>query len=128
MTKLCRGRNASVVAGLLLGTLLFMLAGSATAENEARSRQHEFDIPRTTRAMALHELSRQAGGLLVAYLSSDDEEEQSLVGPVKGRLTVDEVLRVLLRSSQLGSRWIEGRMVSVEPRPPSEAALPGRPS
>jgi iron complex outermembrane receptor protein len=123
MTNLCRGRNAWVAAGLLLGTLLLMLARSATAENDAGSRQYEFDIPRTTRVMALHELSRQAGGLLVAYLSSDDGEEQSLVGPVKGRLTVDEVLRVLLRSSQLGSRWIEDGMLSVEPRPPSEVSV-----
>ncbi|GFE79303.1 TonB-dependent receptor [Steroidobacter agaridevorans] len=102
---------------------MFIFTRSATAEDEARSRQYEFDIPRTSRTLALHELSRQAGGLLVAYLSSDDEEEQSLVGPVKGRLTVDEVLRVLLRSSQLGSRWIEDRMVSVEPRPPTEATV-----
>lgn len=123
MTKLCRGRNADVTAGLLLGALLLMLACSATAAIDTRSRQYEFDIPRTTRVMALHELSRQAGGLLVAYLSSDDAEEQSLVGPVKGRLTVDEVLRVVLRSSQLGSRWIEDGMVSVEPRPPSEISV-----
>jgi iron complex outermembrane receptor protein len=123
MTNLCRGRNAWVAAALLLGTLLLMLARSATAENDARSRQYEFDIPRTTRVMALHELSRQAGGLLVAYLSSDDAEEQSLVGPVNGRLTVDEVLRVLLRSSQLGSRWIEEGMLSVEPRPPSQVSV-----
>lgn len=112
-----------MAAGLLLGTLLFIFPHPATAENEARSRQYEFDIPRTPRAMALHELSRQAGGLVVAYLSSDDEEEQSLVGPVKGRLTVEEVLRILLRSSQLSSRWIEDGMVSVEPKPPSEVSV-----
>jgi len=93
------------------------------AADEVRLQRYEFDIPRTTRVMALHELSRQAGGLVVAYLSSDDAEEQSLVGPVKGRLTVDEVLRVLLHSSQLGSRWVENSMVSVEPRPPSELSV-----
>ncbi len=96
-----------------------MLAFSTPAADQARSRQYEFDIPRTTRLMALHELSRQADGLVVAYLSSDDVEERSLVGPVKGWLTVDEVLRVILRASQLGSRWIEDTMVSVEPRPES---------
>ena len=100
-----------------------MLARSVTAADEVRFQRYEFDIPRTTRVMALHELSRQAGGLLVAYLSSDDVEEQSLVGPVKGRLTVDEVLRVLLHSSQLGSRWVENSMVSVEPRPPSDLSV-----
>lgn len=123
MTELCRGWNESVAAGTLLGAFLCMLACSVSAAGEVRLQQYEFDIPRTTRVMALHELSRQAGGLVVAYLSSHDAEEQSLVGPVKGRLTVDEVLRVLLRSSQLGSRWIEDRMVSVEPRPPSELSV-----
>lgn len=112
-----------MAAEFLLATLLLMLACSATAADEARSRQYEIDLPRTTRVMALHELSRQAGGLVVAYLSSDDAEDQSLVGPVKGRLTVDEVLRVLLRSSQLGSRWIEDGMVSVEPRPATEVSV-----
>ncbi|HWK48716.1 MAG TPA: TonB-dependent receptor, partial [Steroidobacter sp.] len=100
-----------------------MLAFAASAAEQASSRQYEFDIPRTTRLMALHELSRQADGLVLAYLSSDDEEERSLVGPVKGWLTVDEVLRVILRASQLSSRWIEGTMISVEPRPESEVPL-----
>ncbi|HEY5759585.1 MAG TPA: TonB-dependent receptor [Steroidobacter sp.] len=71
--------------------------------------------------MALHEVSRQAD-LLVAYLSANDEEEESLVGPVRGRLTVDEVLSVILRSSQLTSRWVEDTMVSVEPRPQSDVS------
>jgi len=111
-----------MAAGALLA-FLCMLACSAKAADEVRSREFEFDIPRTTRVMALRELGRQAGGLIVAYLSSDDVEEQSLVGPVKGRLSVDEVLQVLLRSSQLGSRWIQNRMVSVEPRPPSDLSV-----
>lgn len=106
---------------LMLGALLLLLAASVTAENESRLQQFEFDIPRTTRVMALHELSRQAD-LLVAYLSSDDAEEAGLVGPVKGRLTVDEVLNVILRSSELTSRWVEDTMVSVEPRPRSEVS------
>ncbi|MFC4309383.1 TonB-dependent receptor [Steroidobacter flavus] len=111
---------------LLLGPLLLLLAATAVAENESRLQQFEFDIPRTTRVMALHELSRQAD-LLVAYLSSDDAEEVGLVGPVKGLLTVDQVLSVILRSSSLTSRWIEDSMVSVEPRPRSDVStgLPG---
>jgi iron complex outermembrane receptor protein len=103
----------------LLGLLLLLLAATVGAENESRLQQFEFDIPRTSRVMALHELSRQAD-LLVAYLSSDDAEEEGLVGPVKGLFTVDQVLSVILRSSQLTSRWIEDTMVSVEPRPSSE--------
>lgn len=130
MTNLCRGGSGGEQAVLrrrllprrpLLGTLLSLLAWSAVADNESRLQQFDFDIPRTTRVMALHELSRQAD-LLVAYLSSNDDEEVGLVGPVKGRLTVDEVLGVILRSSQLTSRWVEDSMVSVEPRPASDVS------
>lgn len=136
MTHLCRSGNVDgeavlparpLARSLLLGTILFLLAGrSDGAENESRLDRFEFDIPRTTRVMALHELSRQAD-LLVAYLSASDAEEASLVGPVKGQLTVDEVLNVILRSSQLTSRWVEDTMVSVEPRPQSDVSSEPQP-
>lgn len=135
MTNLCRGGNVGEEAALprgrlpwrlFLGTVLFLLACSVVAENQSRLERFEFDIPRTTRVMALHEVSRQAD-LLVAYLSANDAEEESLVGPVKGRLTVDEVLNVILRSSELTSRWVEDTMVSVEPRPQSDVSTDSPP-
>ncbi|MBL8271543.1 TonB-dependent receptor plug domain-containing protein [Steroidobacter sp.] len=125
MTALCRWREAGVQLLFLLGaaaSLWSILAYPASAENRTRSQQFEFDIPRSTRVMALHELSRQAGGLLLGYLSTSTAEEEALVGPVKGRLSVEQVLSVVLRSSQLTFRWVEDSMVSVEPMPPSDAA------
>ncbi len=103
-----------------LASLLLLVACTAVAENKTRSQEHDFDIPRTTRVMALNELSRQAGGLLLGYLSSDTAEEQALVEPIKGRLTVEDALRIILRSSLLTFRWVADDMVSVEPRPRSD--------
>lgn len=103
-----------MVAGVL-ATLLLFLAARSHAQSDSHSQKFEFDIPRTTRVMALHELSRQADGLLLGYLSNDTAEEQALVGPIKGRHTVEDALRVIVQSSMLTFRWVEQNMVSVEP-------------
>ena len=85
------------------------------AAKPASEQVYDFDIPRTSRVQAIHELSRQAGGLLLGYLSNDTAEEQALVGPVKGRQTVEDALRVILRSAMLTFRWVEKDILSVEP-------------
>lgn len=119
MITSCLGRNAGTQVVLIgaLATLLLLMALRVAAENKTRSQEqeYEFDIPRTTRVLALNELSRQAGGLLLGYLSTNSAEEEALVGPVKGRLTVEDALRIILRASQLTFRWVESDMVSVEP-------------
>lgn len=89
---------------------------------DASREVYEFDIPRTSRVQALQELSRQAGGLLLGYLSNDDAEEEALVGPVKGKQTVEDVLRVILRSAMLTFRWVEKDILSVEPIKLKESA------
>lgn len=83
---------------------------------------YDFDIPRTSRVQAIHELSRQAGGLLLGYLSNDAAEEQALVGPVKGKQTIEDALRVLLRSAMLTFRWVEKDILSIEPIKLKESA------
>jgi hypothetical protein len=85
------------------------------AAKPASEQVYDFDIPRTSRVQAIQELSRQAGGLLLGYLSNDTAEEQALVGPVKGRQTVEDALRVILRSAMLTFRWVEKDILSVEP-------------
>jgi iron complex outermembrane recepter protein len=120
MHTLCRCdralRTRPVFAGLL-AALLLLLSISAFPQTESRSQKYEFDIPRATRVQALHELSRQADELLLGYLSNDTAEEQQLVGPIKGRYTVDDALRMIMHGSLLTFRWVEGNMVSVEPLP-----------
>jgi iron complex outermembrane recepter protein len=104
----------------LLAVLAAMLCAwfgaPALAQSKAPSEQvYDFDIPRTSRVQAIHELSRQAGGLLLGYLSNDIDEEQALVGPVKGKQTVEDALRVILRSAMLTFRWVEPDILAVEP-------------
>lgn len=103
-----------MVTGVLT-TLLLVLSALARAQTESHSQKYEFDIPRTNRVMAVHELGRQVDWLLLGYLSSDAAEEQALVGPIKGQYTVEEVLREIVRSSMLTFRWVDETMVSVEP-------------
>ncbi|MET0534383.1 MAG: TonB-dependent receptor [Steroidobacter sp.] len=104
----------------MLAALLFISCVSFASLGHAQAppsphEVYEFDSPRTTRVQALQELSRQAGGLLLGYLSNDAAEEQALVGPVKGRQSVEDVLRVVLRSAMLTFRWVEDDILSVEP-------------
>jgi iron complex outermembrane recepter protein len=111
----------------LLAVLTAMLCAwfgaPALAQSRAPSEQvYHFDIPRTSRVQAINELSRQAGGLLLGYLSNDTAEEQALVGPVKGRQTVEDALRVILRSAMLTFRWVEPDILSVEPIKLKESA------
>src|SRR6185436_4737993 len=102
---------------ILFVALIFasLAINAADAPASQQTSTYYFDIPRTNRVHALHELSVQGGGVLLGYLSTDDEEERALVGPVKGRMTIESALRVLLRSSMLMHRWIEPNMLAVEP-------------
>lgn len=112
---LCCDRTARAAFAGMLTSLLTLLWSPVSAETESRSQEFEFDIPRTPRVMALYELSLQANGVLLGYLSNGPEEEETLVGPIKGQFTVEGVLRIILRSSMLTYRWVDTNMLSVEP-------------
>lgn len=89
-------------------------SNQATPGLADRTQAYDVDIGRVSRVQALHELSTQTG-LLLGYLSSDGAEEQAVVGPVKGRYSIEDVLRELLRDSVLTFRWVEPHIISVEP-------------
>jgi iron complex outermembrane recepter protein len=111
-----RDARAKAVLAVLVAVLCAWFHSPAQAAAKPASEQvYDFDIPRTSRVQAIQELSRQAGGLLLGYLSNDTVEEQALVGPVKGRQTVEDALRVILRSAMLTFRWVEKDILSVEP-------------
>jgi iron complex outermembrane recepter protein len=117
-----RRYNRDDRARALLAVLVVVFCAWADAPAQAQSPEqtraeqiYDFDIPRTSRVQAIQELSRQAGGLLLGYLSNDTEEEQALVGPVKGKQSIEDALRVILRSAMLTFRWVEKDILSVEP-------------
>jgi len=116
-----------VLLAVLVALLCAWFDSPAQAQSKPQSKApseqlYDFDIPRTKRVQAIHELSRQAGGLLTGYLSNDTAEELALVGPVKGRQTVEDALRIILRSSMLTFRWVEKDILSVEPIKLKESA------
>ena len=72
-------------------------------------------IDEAQRFVAIRQISEQAGGLLIGYLSKDDEEEQTVVGPIRGRMSVNEALSVAIAGTELRIRWVDNNIVSVEP-------------
>jgi iron complex outermembrane recepter protein len=90
-------------------------AGSINRLTIAGESKHDFEIEEMSRFAAIHNISAQAGGLVIGYISSDDTEEYALVGPIQGRMTVNQALKVVTRSSALYIRWVNDDTASVEP-------------
>ena len=74
-------------------------------------RQYDVDIPKQPLSEALQEFSRQTQ-LQFGYLPNSDEEEQLVVGPVKGHYTAAEVLTLLLPAG-FTFEWINPRTISI---------------
>jgi len=113
-----RGAQARALFAVLMVVCFadFVLPVRAQTQTQTPAEQiYDFDIPRTSRLQAIQELSRQAGGLLLGYLSNDAAEDDALVGPVKGKQTIEDALRVILRSAMLTFRWVENDILSIEP-------------
>jgi iron complex outermembrane recepter protein len=76
--------------------------------------EHNFSIPQMPRVLAISRISEQAG-VTVAYISTDVEEEQTLIGPISGVMSLNAALEQAMRGSILRARWATGEIVSVEP-------------
>ncbi len=74
--------------------------------------QYSLNIARQSLTLALKEFSRQTG-LAVGYLPTNASEERTLVGPLKGRYTVDTALSELLAPSGLSFERINARTIAV---------------
>lgn len=75
------------------------------------ARQYDIDIQKLPLSEALQEFSRQTQ-LQYGYLPTNDEEEQLVVGPVKGVFTAAEVLTKLLPAG-FTFEWINPRTISI---------------
>jgi iron complex outermembrane recepter protein len=82
------------------------LAGAAETE-----RQYDIDIGELPLSEALQQFSDQTQ-LQYGYLPTDDAEEQLVVGPVKGHLTVTEILAKLLPAG-FTFEWVNARTLSI---------------
>jgi hypothetical protein len=91
------------------------LWGSTPARAEEDTHQYPIDIEKLPLSQALEAFSRQTT-LQYAYFPTDDDEERMMVGPVHGRLTVNEILSKLLPQG-FTFRWVNQRTVSILPPP-----------
>lgn len=81
---------------------------ASAAETE---RQYDIDIGELPLSEALQQFSDQTQ-LQYGYLPTDDAEEQLMVGPVKGHLTVTEILAKLLPAG-FTFEWVNPRTLSI---------------
>jgi iron complex outermembrane receptor protein len=104
--------HRSAARALLAGALVCIsLCWTALTLAQESSRQYDIDISELPLAEALQAFSRQTG-LQHGYLPTDEEEEQTIVGPIKGRFTASEVLTKLLPSG-FTFEWVNARTVSI---------------
>jgi iron complex outermembrane recepter protein len=116
-----RAVSASTLLVFLLG---LNLSGHAQSDPDRPSRERDFDIPQLPLTLALQRFFDQLGEQY-GYIPNTPQEEQILVGPLKGRYTPEQALAALLPEG-FDFFWVNGRTVSiispVEKTPPK---MPG---
>lgn len=109
-----RERAKGAVTRTILAALVacMSLAVGAVTHAQTNAREYAFDIPQMAITPALREFSRRTG-LQVGYFPDTPEEEKQLVGPLKGRYTVDAALTELLTPVGLSFEWVNTRTVTI---------------
>lgn len=115
-----RHSKESAARALLARVFLCVSLCCATqADAEESDRQYNIDIAQLPLAEALQKFSDQTQ-LQYGYLPTDGAEEQVIVGPVKGYLTVKEALHKLLPDG-FTFEWVNPRTISIL-SPPANAS------
>src|SRR6185436_15573692 len=97
---------------LLVSVFLCVSLCCATqADAEESERQYNIDIDKLPLSEALQKFSDQTQ-LQYGYLPTSTAEEQTVVGPVKGYLTVRETLHKLLPDG-FAFEWVNPRTISI---------------
>jgi hypothetical protein len=90
-------------------TLLLLVAVNAIAQTGS---QYSLDIDRQSLTKALKEFSRQTG-LAVGYLPASSTEENTQVGPLKGRYTAENALKEILAKTALRAEFVNPKTVAI---------------
>jgi iron complex outermembrane receptor protein len=107
-----RHANASAARAFLASAFACLsVCWAALTLAQENSRQYDIDIAELPLGQALQAFSRQTD-LQYGYLPTDEEEEQLVVGPIKGRFTASEVLAKLLPTG-FTFEWINARTISI---------------
>ncbi|MFC4311920.1 TonB-dependent receptor domain-containing protein [Steroidobacter flavus] len=101
----------------MLGSVVLCAATgyAAIGAADTMAREYSLDIPPKPVAAMLQELSVQTG-ISVALMADDVDHRNVLVGPLKGRYTVDAALSQLLVNSELTFTRVNASMVVVTAR------------
>jgi iron complex outermembrane receptor protein len=97
------------------------------AAQASRTKEYSLDISRQPLTRALEQLNHQTG-LHYGYSPKSPEEEQILVGPLKGNYQIDKALTELLQSTDLTFEWTAANVSIVRrPPPPPPKPAPAKP-
>ena len=119
----------TVLAGALV-CLALALASAASAQDprkESRPRkEYSISLDQQPLTKALEHLYDQTG-VFYGYSPSTAEEERMLVGPLRGKLTIEEALNRLLQSTGLTFEWTDSKNIAIVRAPPPPPKLQAAP-
>jgi iron complex outermembrane receptor protein len=94
-------------------------AGAQTPRPEESSRkEYSLNLEAQPLTRALEQLYGQTG-VFYGYSPNSPEEEAMIVGPLRGKYTIEEALNQLLRSTGLTFIWTNSRQISIVRAPPA---------
>ncbi|MET0535628.1 MAG: TonB-dependent receptor, partial [Steroidobacter sp.] len=90
-------------------------AASVVDPTGAGDAEHDFAIDAMPRQAAITAIAAQAEGPLLFYLSNTTQQDREVVGPIRGRLSINEAVRLALIGSDLYMRWADAEIAAIEP-------------
>lgn len=90
-------------------------AASVVDPSGAGDTEYDFSIAALPRQAAINAIASVASDPLFFYLSNDAQQDREIVGPIRGRMTLNDAVRRVLQGSDLYMRWADGRSASIEP-------------
>lgn len=82
-------------------------------------KKYEFDVNQETLSQSLDEFFAQTG---IQLIYPHELGATKGMNPVKGRMTVDEALQLLLQGTALSGRLVEGEMIVISPKQKGETS------
>jgi iron complex outermembrane receptor protein len=116
----------TLLAGAL-ACLVLALGSPASAQDPRKDsvprKEYSISIEQQPLTQALEHLYDQTG-VFYGYSPNTTEEERMLVGPLKGKFTIEDALNKLLQSTGLTFAWTDSKTISIvrAPPPPKQAA------
>jgi iron complex outermembrane recepter protein len=127
-----RRKQGNRARTLLVGALVCLavtLASVASAQDPRKDsglrKEYSISLEQQPLTQALEHLYEQTG-VFYGYIPNSTEEERTLVGPLKGKFTIEEALNQLLGSTGLTFVWTNSKTISIvrAPPPPQKQAAP----